>query len=220
MEIIRIKQILEAGLEYIKNDSLSATDLNSEKETWLYQLLNGIKDGSYDFYNQAKKIFLRDDKDPKKLRVSLEFPRDVQMCPLIVLREPSRDNGDNSIGRESGLTFPEIIQKPLNSRFEFLDGKSFNFEIICVSINMIESILISEVIYSFFVGAYNTLAQNYTSISFGMKELMVNNQVIPFPVFLRSINLILKTQYSIPSIEKQVFLNKVEFDWPNIVPEK
>lgn len=69
------------------------------------------------------------------------------------------------------------------------------------------------------MGAYNTLAQSYTSISFGMKELMVNTQIIPFPVFLRSITLMLRTQYSIPSIEKQVFLNKVEFDWPNIIPE-
>jgi hypothetical protein len=219
MEIIRVKQILEAGLEYIRTDSLQATTPEQEKETWLYQLLNGVQDGSYDFYEQAKKIFLRGPKDSKRLRVALEFPKDVQMCPVIVLREPSRDNGDNAIGRETGVEMPQVVQRPSSSRFEFLDGKAFNFEVICVSVNMIESILLSEVIYSFFVGAYNTLAQSYTSISFGMKELMVNTQIIPFPVFLRSITLMLRTQYSIPSIDKQVFLNKVEFDWPNIIPE-
>lgn len=57
MEIIRVKQILEAGLEYIRTDSLQATTPEQEKETWLYQLLNGVQDGSYDFYEQAKKIF-------------------------------------------------------------------------------------------------------------------------------------------------------------------
>lgn len=84
--------------------------------------------------------------------MALEFPKDVQMCPVIVLREPSRDNGDNAIGRETGVEMPQVVQRPSSSRFEFLDGKAFNFEVICVSVNMIESILLSEVIYSFLWG--------------------------------------------------------------------
>ena len=106
LPLIQLKKIVEKLIDYPIEEH---NDQNlSESETFLYKLLYGQKDGIYDFYEQAKAIFLRTNKDPRKMRIQLEYPKDKTTLPAIILREPTRDEGDsNTIGKayEEVLSF-------------------------------------------------------------------------------------------------------------------
>lgn len=51
--IARIKQIVDGLLQYIQYVIESVP----EHETFLYHMFYGTRDGSFDFYEQAKKLF-------------------------------------------------------------------------------------------------------------------------------------------------------------------
>lgn len=91
------------------------------------------------------------------------------------------------------------------------DSRNYEFEVMCVSDNFLESILMSEILYALLLGSYNILAQSFQSIEFSMKEVMLNAEVIPLPIFMRSIGINLSSDEYVPTIEEMPLLSKVLF---------
>lgn len=208
LPLIQLKKIVEKLIDYPIEEH---NDQNlSESETFLYKLLYGQKDGIYDFYEQAKAIFLRTNKDPRKMRIQLEYPKDKTTLPAIILREPTRDEGDsNTIGK----AYEEVLSFGNTSfRDNFRDSKQFDFSIICFSNSTLESILISEVLYSLLVGAYDTLASIYNKVGYSMREIMVNTEMAPTPIIMREVRIKLQVDNYIPSLIKQEFLSELNFN--------
>lgn len=198
--IIEVKKIVVNLLKYIQQESKTV----QEDESFLYKILYGIKDGSFDFYEQAKSLYIRDDNRPNKLIVSLEYPKDKTSLPAYIIREPSRNLGDsNSIGKvyELGL-----------GGFNLRDSRRASFEIMCFSNNMIESIIMSEVLYALLLASYNELSTIFTNIDFGMKELMMNQELIPTPIFIRSIEFNVSLENKVPQLVNSELLGKVLFE--------
>lgn len=201
LQITQIKAIITRLLIFIQEDYKN----NVEEDTFLYKTFYGVKDGNFDFYEQGKKLFLRNDSNPRNLRVLLEFPKDKTKTPAYVVREPSKRTSEfNSIGKLTG-------QFDHTGKMILRDSRNYEFEVMCVSDNFLESILMSEILYSLLLGSYNILSQSFQSISFSMKEVMINADVIPLPFFLRSIGLNLTSDEHVPTIEEMPLLKKVLF---------
>lgn len=201
LQITQIKAIVTRLLIFIQEDYKN----NVEEDTFLYKTFYGVKDGNFDFYEQGKKLFLRNDSNPRNLRVLLEFPKDKTKIPAYVVREPSKRTSEfNSIGKLTG-------QFDHTGKMILRDSRNYEFEVMCVSDNFLESILMSEILYSLLLGSYNILSQSFQSISFSMKEVMINADVIPLPFFLRSIGLNLTSDEHVPTIEEMPLLKKVLF---------
>jgi hypothetical protein len=201
LQITQIKAIITRLLIFIQEDYKN----NVEEDTFLYKTFYGVKDGNFDFYEQGKKLFLRNDSNPRNLRVLLEFPKDKTKIPAYVVREPSKRTSEfNSIGKLTG-------QFDHTGKMILRDSRNYEFEVMCVSDNFLESILMSEILYSLLLGSYNILSQSFQSISFSMKEVMINADVIPLPFFLRSIGLNLTSDEHVPTIEEMPLLKKVLF---------
>lgn len=199
--IVEVKKIVVNLLRYIQKESKETV---TEEDTFLYKILFGIKDGTFDFYEQAKSLYIRDDNRPNRINVSLEYPKDKTSLPAYVIREPSRTPGDsNSMGKISELGM---------GRFNLRDSRRASFEIMCFSNNMLESIIMSEVLYALLVSSYNELSVLFTSIDFGMKELMMNQELIPTPIFIRSISLDVSIENIIPQLVNSELLGKVLFE--------
>lgn len=200
LQIVKVKKMIEGLLEFIVLDFNSHTD---EKETFLYKILNGTVDGTFDFYQQAKSLFTRTPDNPNLLKVIYEYPKDRSGLPVYVIREPGKKEGPfNTVGKIE--TF--IDQNPL-----YRDNREFNFEIMCFSDNMMESILMSEVLYALLVASYDTLADYFLRIDFSMKELMMENQLMPLPIFIRSIGLGVSSDEFVPGLVDVTLLGKVIF---------
>lgn len=84
IEIVKVKQFIVSILNYIPEDY--RLHQGDEQNTFLYRLLNGMKEGNFDFYDQAKKLFLRGMTNPRNLRVLFEFPKDNTGLPAYVIR--------------------------------------------------------------------------------------------------------------------------------------
>lgn len=201
LQITRIKEIVTRLLVYVQEDYKNSP----EEETFLYRILHGVKDGNYDFYEQGKKLFLRDDLNPRNLRVLLEFPKDRTNLPAYVVREPSkRPSAFNSIGKLTG-------QYDETGSMIVRDSRSYTFEVMCISDNFLESILMSEILYALLLGSYNLLAQSFLTINYSMQEVMMNTEVIPLPIFVRNIGIDLTSDEYVPTIDKSPLLNKICF---------
>jgi hypothetical protein len=203
IQIIRVKEIIKTVLAYIPYEYKSG---KAEEDTFLYRLLNGVKDDNFDFYKQAKTLFTRSDSSPRKIAVTLEFPKDKTSLPCYVIREPGKIKGPvNSIGKLTGDIYPD-------GAWEVRDSREQGFEIMCLSDNVLESILMSEVLYGLLLGSYNLLAMNFSTIEINMTELMANTELIPLPIFIKSIRLDVSSEQIVSSLINSDFLSKIEFE--------
>lgn len=200
--ILNIKQLISKLIDFIYLDCVSS---EKEEDTFLYQILYGVKDGNFDFYQQAKSLFLRDQGNPRNVRVLIEYPKDRNSFPCYVIREPGkRDGADNSIGKirnysSTGVPF-------------YRDARSSDFEIMCLSANMFESVILSEVLYALLVASYDMLASQYETINFSIRELMAESEIMPMPFFIKSVSLSVSMNNIIPGLCKEELLSKVLFE--------
>lgn len=212
MNLIKTKNLIVDLLAYIKADyDTNPIDL----QTWLYDLLGDQVDGTYNFYEQAKDVFLRGDSSPKNITVRLEMPKDITNLPCIVVREPARTKGlGNTIGRICG----DIVEvDSADQRQVVLDHKRYSFEIMCVSANVLESVMISEVVYSLLMAYYSALSDDYTNVEIQLKEIMAETNLIPTPIIMRNIILDLDIYNGIPAIPLDSLISKIKFNPANIL---
>lgn len=203
LNIIYVKKIIEGFMEYLYQDIKTNP---VEETTFLYRLLNGTTDGNYNFYEQAKQIYSRNANNPNNIKVVLEYPKDRIGLPCYCIREPGKDRGPaNTIGKINGFYAED-------GNLRYLDSRQSNYEIMCFSANMIESILISEVLYALMVSAHDTLADMFDTIDYRLKELMAENELIPAPIFIRSIGLDVSYSQMVPGLVNTELLGKIIFE--------
>lgn len=184
--IVRLKQVVESLFKWVKNDYNANIENNTEQESYLYKTLNGYSDVNYDFYQQAKDIFVRTDENARKLSVKLMFPKAIQSVPSVYVREPAKQKGgSNSLGMgiggnsydsESSLT-NGILRQTFNA----------NYEIVIVSDNPLETVLISEVLLSLLIGSHQSLNDWFNRYSFSVKELILNHEHEANQFYVRSV---------------------------------
>lgn len=99
----------------------------------------------------------------------------------------------------------------------YRDTRQYGLEIMCFSVNMNESILMSEILYALLLGSWDTLASQFLKIEFTMKELMMQNNLMPTPIFIRSIGLDLSSEEIVPGLVDTSLLGKIIFGKVNQV---
>lgn len=200
--IIEIKQLVVNLINYIYQDSVETVN---EEDRFLYKMFFGVKDGAFDFYTQALSMYSRNQDNPNNIKVVMEYPKDKTGLPCYVIREPGKSNGpDNSIGKISGFNS--------TGGYLYRDSRSSNFEILCMGVNMLQSIIMSETLYSLLLASYDLLAQKFITIDFTVKELMAETNLIPTPIFIKSIGLNVSMDNMVPSLINPNLLGKVIFE--------
>ena len=202
LQIVKIKKIVEACLEYVQTDFESK---ENEKDSFLYKVLGDTQDGSFNYYEQAKNIFLRKETNPNNIKVVLEYPKDKTGLPAYVIREPGKTGGiANSIGK---------IESFMGGVPMYRDTRQYGLEIMCFSVNMNESILMSEILYALLLGSWDTLASQLPiqSVRF------LQNNLMPTPIFIRSIGLDLSSEEIVPGLVDTSLLGKIIFGKVNQV---
>mgnify|MGYP000347041729 CR=1 FL=1 len=204
LQIIQMKDIINQLLRYIPADFEKYK--NEEEKSFLYQLLYGNKDGNFDFYEQAKKLYTRPEDNPRKIEVRLEFPKDRTGLPSYVIREPGKNKNEaNSIGKMTGL-------QTISGGYQIRDSREYNFDVMCLSDNILESILMSEVLYALLLGAYNVLSTMFMKIDFNMTEIIAEQSLTPTPIFFRSLRIDLASDELVSTLVDEELLHKIAFE--------
>lgn len=213
--VVKLKRLLDGLIEYVRTDFESRTN---ESDTFLYKALDGNRVDGFDFYEEGKNIFLRTSTSSRKIETRLMFTKDIAPTPTIHVREPMREKGIyNSIGGISGTR----INLPNDGYTEeYRDTKKANYEYVITSDNPLETILISEVIYNLLLGAWETLqSQWFDLFDFSQKELIANNELVPYPLYIKSINILVQFQNTVPGIQLDTLCGAINFQDPTILPE-
>lgn len=193
----RIKQIVDGLLDYIQQDY----DSNRERDTILYQMFHGVVNGQFDFYQQAKGLFLRGAKSPRRLTTTFEYPKDRPSLPCIVIRESSKKFEEETLG---GIGYEEYLTAGRYSSYDqretFTHATASSVNLMCFSDNTLESLMVGEVLYRLLWGAHNTFEAEFYSFSFELSEIMVENAVFPVPLIIKNITMNLKYRMLCPSI--------------------
>jgi len=210
--VVKLKSLLDGLIEYVRVDFESQT---SESNSFLFRVLDGNRLDGFDFFEEGKNIFLRTSTSSRKIETRLMFTKDIAPTPTIHVREPARVKGDyNAVGGLFGsrVNFPNNVYSA-----EYRDTKKANYEYVITSDNPLETILIAEVIYTLLLGAWETLhTQLFDLFDFGLKELLANNELVPYPLYIKSIDLTVQFENTVPGIQRSTLCNVINFRDPTI----
>lgn len=211
MPLLKVKGIIDSLIEYVKEDIEACVDEGREEESFLYLIFSESETDGYNFYNQAKNVFLRTNEDRNRITTGLAYPKNMANAPYVWIREPQRSVGKtNTIGKLSG-GFYEMTDGSFKD--EYRDSKSASYEVVVMSTNYLESIMISDVLYSLLVSSYELFTTLFNFFEVNMKELMMNNdQVPPYMLLSRALALDIDFDNYIPAISNEKLLNKVVFN--------
>lgn len=213
IQLVKLKKVVDSLLEYVKRDWDSANAGGDEQNSFLYKVLEGASDDGFDFYSEAKSLFLRTDNSPRKINTRIIFSKDIAQTPTITIREPARLPGSfNSIGRDTGSSFG-VATDPTRYENEYRYAKRGEFEIMITASNQLQVIIISDVIYSLLLAGTETLNHTLDFVlhSLSLKELIANNELVPYPLYIRTITISTESEDVVPSIQRNELIEAINF---------
>ena len=149
----------------------------------------GTRDGQFDFYEQAKALFLRKNTNPRKIQVKMEYPKDKSHMPCIIVREPGRSTDKPAPLGGYGAPVLDTFGVPEYEREGFRQPALSRIDLMCFSDNMLESILIGEVLYALLIGARNTFEEEFAYFDFSTNELIAENSLFPQPILIKNVSI-------------------------------
>jgi hypothetical protein len=191
---------LRKGLKLIRDDY--TTNQGNPPTTLLYKILFGNSVQRYDLFEQAKKVFIADENDPRHLDVNLFFNAKRASIPTIHITLPSEDEKDNALGMSGG--FQQPVFSPDGSEFNQVFNRRYNatYNIIVTSDNTLEVVLIYHFMRSFLISLNSHLSlSGLENIKMGGGDLNINSEIVPINVFVRGIKF--NFQYNVIGIELQ-----------------
>jgi len=196
-EII-LQDVIKKLLAYVRTDYANKVD---KEQTILYYLLNDQVLRKYNFFEEAKSVFITKDTDQRHIAVNMMFNRDRQAVPTIHIMLPSENETDMTLGIGEGERLyitdqddTSLVRKTFNKRFRS------NYNIVVTSENANEVILIYHVLRSLLISAnpHFNLKGLY-NIKLGGRDLQINPDLVPSHIFMKSISF--DCEYEVGAIE-------------------
>lgn len=220
--ILRLKKILDSLLDFVKEDyEFNVNNIidngidpvhNTVGESFLYRCIDSEdKIDGINYQELAAEIFTRSDLEQRKVVTRLLFDPDRAVLPTIHVREPAKSKGHtDAIGyigdfiyeNEDG-SFNEARKRSFSSQYEFL----------ITSVNRHEVIIMEEVLLALLIGAQDTLSgiNPFYNFQFSVKELIANNELVPRPLFIKSIAINASYEKIYPDLSDNQMLAKILF---------
>lgn len=210
--ITKIKQILDSLILYIRADYNSALESGHEEESFLYRVLYGNSLDDFDFYTQGVDIFIRTDSSSRRIETKMGFDLGQVSFPTIYVHHPNEPmKGVNTIG--FGLDENEYYENSDGTQVDKLfRGFGSTFEYTCISPSVLETLLIYEVIHAALISSIDSFSESFNIVNFTGKEYVVKNDMMPDPLYLRSIILDVDYIKEVPRLITRELVNKVEFN--------
>lgn len=202
--------IFEASVAGV--DFMSPTVRDLSEESFLMRCFDDEDEMDGILYKDlAIEIFTRTDQEQRKIETRLMFDLDRAPLPTIHVREPAKGKGKTDAIGYMGEDFYEN----LDGSFSEERKRSFQsqYELMATSMNRHEVIIIEEVMMALLVGSQDTLAlaNPFYTFDFSVKELIANNELIPNPLFIKSIGLHVSYNKTYPDLSSNQMLGKILF---------
>lgn len=212
--IVRIKKLIDGLLLYVEQDYNAKLSAGKVDESFLVRCFDPEEDvvDTIDYTTLAIEIFTRDQFDIRKIDTRLMFDIERASLPTIHVREPAKNKG-----KQDGIGYiDEEIYENTDSTFSYMRRRSLisNYEFLITSMNRHEVLIMEEVLMALLIGAQDTLAlyAPFYTFDFTVKEMMVNNDLVPNPLFIKSIMINASYDKTYPDIQSDPLLSKILFE--------
>lgn len=208
IDIVKIKEVVTALIEFIRQDLID--NALTPNESWLYREFNGIVLDDTNFYTQLKHLIEKGDDDRQKLEVRLMFDKDRANLPTIHIHYPSEtvQGGDNTLN--TGYMGIEVI----NDHNVNLYARSFvgQYELIVTGGNSLEVVMLYEFLDGLLIAGADTLSYNFDKFEFSGKQLMPNQDIIPYLIYYRAIGVTLQNKKIVTSLLSKRKAHDIQFE--------
>ncbi len=204
-------------LTILRNDYNAAVDAGHEDESLLYLLLNNISIGTYELYDNAKRIFITTHQDPKHLFARVSYDHNAnQNFPAIFVTLPSENTANNSVGLGEGDQ-PELevvrVDDSDEYRAQYTRTYLATYHVVVVCENRNEMLVIYNVLKNLLVACTNHFAMcDLLNLKIGGQDLM-RIADIPDRYFKRAITLSFQYNQVAPSLVIAAIYRKIKVYW-------
>lgn len=219
---IVIYNTLESIVKLIRTDLQE--NAGSEEETILYKILgvdeegNSIKMNLYNYFAQAKKMFL----SPQNLSVNFGYNQEVAKIISMHILLPS-EQGESTIGSDEGYIEDEILNdsgEKISTQQYYTQLYNCTYQIMITSNNSSEVNVVYNVMKSMLLMLVPHLELMGIRIpSLSGNDIMMQDDLTPIPLFHKVLNLTFKYEHNVPQILAKKIAKKFYFQMRAIASE-
>lgn len=202
---IVIANLVETVLKVIECDF---NDHVEEKDTLLYYILGDNQYKKFNFFEQAKDIFLRDNDHPRKIEVRMLFDAQRASLPTIHITMPQESNDADGIGVDEG--YEDNVLNTNKTTFHKTYTRAFGvqYNIIITSDNSSEVLLIYHLLKAMLISIIDHVElSGIRNPKLSGQDLQMNSDIVPVNVFVRGVGINFMYEESIPSIQEEQIVN-------------
>ena len=212
---IKILEIIETALKVVEVDFNGTVD---ETQTILYRVFGGNQIGKFNFYEQAKEVFLRGNEHPRKIQTRMMFDAQRASLPTIHISMPSESHGSDGIGVDEGYeeNFVDSQKGTVNKTYTRMFDAQYNC--IITSDNSLEVLCVYHMVKAVLIGIFDNIEfQGIRNPKLSGQDLQLNSDLVPPHIFVRGVGINCSYEQSVPAIQTESFINSFQILY-NIIP--
>ena len=208
---VKLKSFIDVMLDLIKTNYEDAVDKST---TFLYKALYGLESGNYIFLDEAVKIFVRDDDDPRIIDTRLMYDHKRASIPTIHVTVPGEMPYTDGIGMDAGYQANIPTGDPITatSMTEYLT-RTYNtkFNLVVTGSNSFEVILITQILKSALIVNFMSLEANgFRNPKIYAADLKMNAEIVP-NAYARILVLDSFYELAVPDFDEISVVNSIKF---------
>jgi len=157
----------------------------SQQDTVMWRLFSGINIDHINFAEQAIGIFSREQGDPRELEVSLSFDEDRANLPTIHVMSSNESEHSMNLGVNENYQGATVQNGEYSNEYARIFDSSI--DVVITSNNTTEVTIIHEAIKAMMLPLLPHLShQGFQNVSLSARDLMLNSELIPPGIFMKS----------------------------------
>jgi len=198
---ILVAEVVETVLKVIEVDFSKHVE---EKDTLLYYILGSNEYKKYNFFEQAKDIFLREYDHPRKIAVRMLFDAQRASLPTIHITMPQESNDSDGIGVDEGYSENTFNTDGTTFHKTYTRAFGVQYNIIITSDNSLEVLLIYHLLKAMLISIFDHMElSGIRNPKLSGQDLQMNSDIVPVNVFVRGVGINFMYEEDIPAIQEE-----------------
>lgn len=201
---VKILEIFETVLKAVEVDFHQEVD---ESNTLLYKIFGTNQINKFNFYEQAKDIFLRQNDHPRKIGVRMMFDSSRAHLPTVHITMPSETPSADGIGVDEGYQDDIVDFNRLELYRTYTRAFDSTYNCIITSDNATEVLCIYHLVKSMLISIFDTIEfSGIRNIKLSGQDLQINSDLVPTNLFVRGVGINCMYEQTVPAIQKEYFI--------------
>lgn len=195
---VTVFNILESCFDVVRLDYHQHVD---ERNTLLYSFFGSLPKfrGKLDWFTQAKDLFLRDEKHPRKIETEMFFNSERVRVPTVHITLPSERAAEDGIGFDQGYQPP--VYDELNFTYKHTVTRMFEaqYQLLITSDNTLEVQMIYALLRNMLMSIFEHVElEGLRNPKLGGMDLQIDSTLVPEHVYTRALTISTSYEITVP----------------------